>query len=449
MVWTRWKSASAVPAATTGSLWIGRFSAASCSPPRRQRAEQASGCRPRVLGRGSARSRGGRSDHAFKPEWNPALLRSQNYVRGLCGFRLDHARMVGGFRKRSGSDQDWGVYLRLTADTRRPVVHVPHVLAHRLARRGWSCSALELARAALAVTPNAGSASRSGSRCPRRPRAAGAPPAVRLVVATGLAHAAWGPASRASSVTPSTRDFRCLSWSTSDHGRSRELRDGRARHARSTGRRGRYPYREFSYAWVQNWAVSGSGGEPLCLVNDDVWVSSLDGSSSWSVTFSRTAWARSARGCSIRTVRSARRRDPRPGWGCSAVSQRARHSGPGYLGRAVLDQDLSCVTAGCMVSAARPTLKVGGMDRASRSRSTTSTLHPVAPGRLADRARRGRRALSRGVQVGGATDSAARRDNFAAEQKRMEGRWGRACGRPALQPESRIDCTRRTRFPAS
>lgn len=67
--------------------------------------------------------------HYFKPDWNPALLLSQNFLCHLTAFRTKLVREVGGFRSEFDGSQDWDLGLRVTerlAPT--SVVHIPHVL---------------------------------------------------------------------------------------------------------------------------------------------------------------------------------------------------------------------------------------------------------------------------------------------------------------------------------
>ena len=122
------------------------------------------------------------------------------------------------------------------------------------------------------MTPNAGSAVPVGKIGVRIVHGLPEPaPAVRLVVATALAHA-----DVESCITSLLRDTEYARLSltlvvdertTEDHASyatlERVTRDPRVDVVA-------YPHREFNYAWVQNWAVSRSGAETLCLVNDDV-----------------------------------------------------------------------------------------------------------------------------------------------------------------------------------
>ena len=73
----------------------------------------------------------------FKPDWNPALLLSQNYLCHLSVFRRDRALAVGGFRTGFDGSQDWDLFLRLTRGLDPiSIVHIPHVLYHWRAAEG-------------------------------------------------------------------------------------------------------------------------------------------------------------------------------------------------------------------------------------------------------------------------------------------------------------------------
>jgi GT2 family glycosyltransferase len=73
---------------------------------------------------------GQRYDPWFKPDWNPELLKGQDYVRHLGVFRTALVRGLQGLGREVG-EQENGLALRLTAATRKPIVHVPHILCHR------------------------------------------------------------------------------------------------------------------------------------------------------------------------------------------------------------------------------------------------------------------------------------------------------------------------------
>lgn len=74
---------------------------------------------------------GRRFDPYFKPDFDPDLLRSQNYVCHFTTIRTDLVREVGGFRKGFEGSQDHDLILRCTERLRPTQVHhIPKVLYH-------------------------------------------------------------------------------------------------------------------------------------------------------------------------------------------------------------------------------------------------------------------------------------------------------------------------------
>jgi O-antigen biosynthesis protein len=80
---------------------------------------------------------GRRFDPYFKPDWNPELLLSQNYLCHFTVIRTDLVREAGGFRAGFEGSQDHDLFLRCTE--RLPasrIHHVPRVLYHWRAIEG-------------------------------------------------------------------------------------------------------------------------------------------------------------------------------------------------------------------------------------------------------------------------------------------------------------------------
>ena len=69
------------------------------------------------------------SDPFFKPDWNPDLLLSQNYVGHLCAIRRSLVDELGGFRAGVEGSQDYDLILRAAARTDR-IRHLPLPLYH-------------------------------------------------------------------------------------------------------------------------------------------------------------------------------------------------------------------------------------------------------------------------------------------------------------------------------
>lgn len=74
---------------------------------------------------------GRRYDPYFKPDWNPALFHSQNYLSHLSVYRASLVREAGGFRLGYEGSQDYDLALRCI-ERLRPgqIAHIPHVLYH-------------------------------------------------------------------------------------------------------------------------------------------------------------------------------------------------------------------------------------------------------------------------------------------------------------------------------
>ena len=95
---------------------------------------------------------GRRSQPYFKTDWNQELLYSQNFVSHLGVYRTSLVRQLGGFRIGLDGSQDYDLALRVTAHTRGPVVHIPHILYHwRLFPSAATFSSLQPDKAATAA----------------------------------------------------------------------------------------------------------------------------------------------------------------------------------------------------------------------------------------------------------------------------------------------------------
>lgn len=74
---------------------------------------------------------GERSDPHFKSDWNPDLLRSQNYIAHLCAMRRELVLSVGGIREEFDGSEDYDLILRVSGMLRDDeVFHISKVLYH-------------------------------------------------------------------------------------------------------------------------------------------------------------------------------------------------------------------------------------------------------------------------------------------------------------------------------
>ena len=66
-------------------------------------------------------------DPFFKPDWNPHLLTSINYITHFCVLRSRLVREIGGFDKTMVGAQDWDLFLRISEKTDK-IYHIPTIL---------------------------------------------------------------------------------------------------------------------------------------------------------------------------------------------------------------------------------------------------------------------------------------------------------------------------------
>lgn len=84
-----------------------------------------------------------RFDPYFKPEWNPDLFLSQNFVRHLGVLRTEEVRKVGGIRAAHGEVGEWDLALRVVERiSASQIRHIPAILYHRRTKAGFTTPAL-------------------------------------------------------------------------------------------------------------------------------------------------------------------------------------------------------------------------------------------------------------------------------------------------------------------
>jgi O-antigen biosynthesis protein len=225
---------------------------------------------------------GRRFSHYFKPDWNPTLLLSQNYLCHFSVVRTDLVRRVGGFRSEFDGSQDWDLALRIS-EVAPPngIVHVPHVLYHWRAVPGSAAAGIEAKPYAIdaarrATEDHLRRIGRSGYIAP-----VGDHQSVRFFVPP--------PRPVVTAIVPSTgrRDLLepCLSGlldrtdydeleiivavseTAADDDSTRRILERAAGDPRV--RIMRYPPRPFNHPWTVNRAAASARGDLLLMLNDD------------------------------------------------------------------------------------------------------------------------------------------------------------------------------------
>lgn len=80
-------------------------------------------------------------DPHFKPDWSPDTLRSYNYICHFTVFRANLLEKVGGFNKEFDGSQDYDLFLRLTECTSN-IYHISKILYHWRVHRNSTAASL-------------------------------------------------------------------------------------------------------------------------------------------------------------------------------------------------------------------------------------------------------------------------------------------------------------------
>lgn len=310
----------------------------------------------------------------FKPGWNPDLMLSQNYLCHFSVIEADLLRSAGGFREGYEGSQDHDLLLRCTERIRpEQIHHVPKVLYHWRAIEGSTA----LVRDAKDY------ASAAGARAVRDHLARAGADAKVDELTHGHYRVQWGLGERPPKVS--------LIVPTRDRGDLLRLCIG------SMLERTRYPDFEivvvdnqsvepetlayfdelsedprvrvlqydapFNYSAINNWAVSQCDGEIIGLLNNDIEVISPD----WLEEMTSHA-----RRMDVGAVGSMlyypddRIQHAGVVLGIGGVANHAYvgqpRGYPGHGGRAKVAQELSAVTAACLLVRRSVYESVGGLD---------------------------------------------------------------------------------------
>jgi O-antigen biosynthesis protein len=317
-------------------------------------------------------ARGTRSGHYFKPDWNQALLRSQNYLGGLICIRRSVAVAAGGCDDELDGDFPWGLLLRVTAATPpENIRHLPFVLSHRTmiepaeapdndAGRERVVCAHERRLAKLGERANVEQVGEASYQI--KYPLPDDPPIVTVVMPTtanlrilrpcldGLVNRTSYPSLNVLVVVNGARDARSEQYldAIGNHPNIRVLV---------------HDDHPFNFSEINNWAARRARGELLCLLNDDTRVMRSD----WlSVMVARVVQSGVAAVGPCLLYRNGRIQHAGVVLGAGGVGTHSyngkRRGIHGYHDRAVVDQDVSCVTAACMLIRQKVFEDVGGFD---------------------------------------------------------------------------------------
>jgi GT2 family glycosyltransferase/glycosyltransferase involved in cell wall biosynthesis len=310
----------------------------------------------------------------FKPDWNPALMLSCNAFGRLGIYRRSIVARVGGFRVGFAGAEEHELVLRCARTSQIDRIrHIPRILYHRRADASGErpgVDSYDAGRRAVAehlATQNIAAEVRSGRAGYEIVYPVPSPrPRVSIVMATTARLDLVEPCLK--SLVEKTRyDNWDVILMVNERDRQLSERDAFLRDLakRPNVQVATYADRPFNYSWVNNLGAAKTPAGILCFLNDDTEVIAAD----WlDVLVARVSLPGVAASSPMLYYPDGTIQHAGVILGVRGVANHACHREPrgsgGYFGRACLEQDVSCVTAACMVIRADVFRMVGGFDEA-------------------------------------------------------------------------------------
>lgn len=311
-------------------------------------------------------SKGARTRPWFKQDWNQALMLSHNAVGHLAAYSSRLVDQVGGFRDSFPSAEEHDLALRcVRAVGPNRVRHVARVLCHRqrgLAMNYDGCAqaiSAHLAAEGIVATLSRIGHSHKVNYAPVRPA-----PRVSVIVATTALPSIARSCFASLAERTDYLDFEVIVLVSDKDLRAPE----RAAFLADVGRDSRvrvvsYEADRFNYSRVNNYGAAAASGSVLCFLNDDTEAIKAD----WlDQLVARVMLPGVAATGPMLYYPDGTIQHAGVILGLSGVAGHACAHAPrgsaGYFGRACLEQDVSCVTAACMLVRSDVFHEVGGFD---------------------------------------------------------------------------------------
>lgn len=322
---------------------------------------------------------GVRFDPYFKPDWNPALMLSQNTFSHFGVYRHSLVKKVGGFREGLEGSQDWDLVLRCSENTTEERIrHIPRVLYHWRAIPGSTASASGIKEKPYAWMAGKRSIEEHlerlgtpaivkhalGGYCQVSYLSNENFPKVSIVMPSACKLHLLKPCMESLLSRTTYPDFEILLVINEIRYHVPEQAEFLKRlDADPRVRILVYEDQPFNYSKLNNWAIAQAKNPLLCLMNDDIEVITSD-------------WLEKL------VVRTQINKVGAVGPLLLYPNNRIQHAGvilgmlgvaghqfvgltkgqEGYFGRMGLEQDLSCITAACMVLRREAFEAIGGFN---------------------------------------------------------------------------------------
>lgn len=320
--------------------------------------------------------KGERCDPYFKPDWNPDLFLSHNFITHLIVYRTSLVQQLGGFREGFEGAQDYDLALRVIEQiTNAQIHHIPRVLYHWRVTGGstalhstekpYAIIAAQKAVSEHLARQNLGARVMESSLLPGAIRVQyqlpAQPPLVSFIIPT---HNAVDLLRRCIDSLQTKTDYSNIEILIVNNNSNEPTTLAYLRQLEQNGQARILDYSyPFNYPAINNMAVEQAQGEFICLLNNDIEVISP----SWLTEMVSHALRPEIGAVGARLwYPDDRLQHGGVIVGLGGVAGHshkylARHH-VGYFGRIALIQNLSAVTAACLVMRKETYLAVGGLD---------------------------------------------------------------------------------------